>query len=352
LCPSFSLPLCPDGSQKHGSQQPHPSSLGMHAGALVDHGAFSELGLSLHAGPWPHFSRRASAKLGQLALRRDLYLHCADDAALRARYALLVQDMADKCQGCAALHPAHVPLFGGSPEVNPGLSDLGRQAWQRVLLALSRDLDLDCCTCLPSLVGVLLLVLSEEEAFAVARTLADRSRKALKLGMWTNKAFYLCTDAESRRVFDLTFASLAGLDADRSASWLDSLLTTVLPLRLVQSLVDHVVVKGAKSLYRFAWALAQRFRGDLEDVKAKVARADPVTGAFRQPVGVLAFGVNGRRAKPSGVWAASRWWARRRRAARRSTRGRLQWISCWSSGAGSPASASSRWASSCTLSGS
>jgi len=234
------------------------------------------LDIGTKPGPFgPQLSKRTIRKLAALPTRRALYLHYADDSAARLRYRDVLALLSSRCEGCEFALASHTPVFGGVVAPPPCLTEEGIVAHRRVLLALYHELDLDCCPALPDLVGLLLTQLSEHEAFAVARTLVDRSRKALKGPRW-QALFYVATDSVTRQALNQTLAKLSGVDDATAGAWLDRLLVPVLPLKLALCLLDHLVVKGAKSLLRFGMAVAERVDVRAGDVASQVLRAERI----------------------------------------------------------------------------
>jgi len=103
--------------------------------------------------------------------------------------------MSQSCLGCANALASHTPTWGGvlDEQRPPGLLPSGREAQRRVLLALDRELSLDCCPSLPDVVALLLLVLEEvflHNLWQVILALSSVIISRLTLRMHTQRACF------------------------------------------------------------------------------------------------------------------------------------------------------------------
>jgi hypothetical protein len=216
---------------------------------------------------------------------------------LAIAYRFILQSKVNSCPGCAALLPSHLHRFGArflstsslwgeNVFDKHALSAAGLAAAQRVMHVLHMRYHVVYAPQIPDLTCILLLYLSEEEAFC---TLANMLEGSLKRVRWSKDAregtgaisHFLPLSRIEASVFELTFLDLVKercgtlhhhlLQFVREPdelhshfmSWFERFFVGVLPLRFVVRIVDCFFVEGAKVLYRVGLTLLRNFRSHI-----------------------------------------------------------------------------------------
>eukprot|EP00762_Andalucia_godoyi_P005687 ANDGO_06475.mRNA.1 GTPase-activating protein GYP2 len=160
--------------------------------------------------------------------------------------------------------PLHVPSFGAERLMfeQHSLTKAGTNAARRLLCVFAENHPrIVFCPCLPDLVSLFLLFMTEAEAYACICYVTKRSEENnwyFRLGREARLISLLTLQAVLQKVVPSVAEKMKalGLDAvDAFSPWFDRLFYTYLPLAANLRFLDSFLLEGAKILYRFGAAL-------------------------------------------------------------------------------------------------
>jgi hypothetical protein len=172
-----------------------------------------------------------------------------------------------------------IPSYGQSsdaPRVR-GMTKQGEQALKRVLIALEHVLGIDCAPLVPTLAALLLTCMSESYAFTAIREMAHGASWYIATSRREHLAHCRCFGVIIRKLHPHTAEYLEdrGVLDDKSLEKVFcDMFVGILPIHLVQRILDVYTLEGYKVLYRIGIALFVLYKIEAAQNLVTISNAD------------------------------------------------------------------------------
>mmetsp|Transcript_3551 Transcript_3551/g.7125 ORF Transcript_3551/g.7125 Transcript_3551/m.7125 type:complete len:601 (+) Transcript_3551:100-1902(+) len=172
-----------------------------------------------------------------------------------------------------------IPTYGQSsdaPRVE-GMIEHGEQALKRVLIALEHVIGVECAPLLPTLAALLLTCMSESYAFTAIREMAHGASWYFATSRREHIAHCRCFGIIIRKLHPHTAEYLEDrgvLDDDSLEKIFRDMFVGVLPIHLVQRIMDVYTLEGFKVLYRVGISLFVLYKIEAAQNLVTISNAD------------------------------------------------------------------------------
>jgi hypothetical protein len=199
-----------------------------------------------------------------------------------------------------------MPVYGQSSDAPriKGLTEHGGRSLKRVMIALETVLGIECAPALPTLASLLLTVMSESYAFTAIREMAHEASWYFATSRREHLAHSRCFGVIMRKLHPQTAEYLEdrGILDDKSLERIfRDMFVGILPLHLVQRIMDVYTLEGYKVLYRVGVSIFVLYKIEAAQNLVTISNADEWWGTLRNWASHRRFNFNVVMRKAYGV---------------------------------------------------